>query len=349
MWFTVAQTAIPNIFLSWPWIDSWLSLLEDKNDIYVITASNKEQLVGIGIFVEKHVKRHGFIKSKQWYLHRTGDETLDQIWTEKNDFLVNTLDQSQIKSAMWQHLFLNQSDVDEFIVDVALEKTSSAIISQQTGYQLLKENSDVGYVVALDTIKNIAKFPQELSTSTYKHLEKTLRRLTPSDNLKFEFVTDPQNILDILQQHSQWHIRKWEDTPTPSGFNNAKFQQFHKHFITQDQNNTCLAVLSVDDEIIGLNYYLRNKDSIAFYLSCIRPVADNKIKIGLTLHCLTARQAHILGISYIDFLAGDAEYKRKLSNNIESYCKFIIQKQNLKFKLETSLAKLKRTILGILK
>ncbi|MDC2890009.1 hypothetical protein [Psychrosphaera algicola] len=105
MWFTVAQTAIPNIFLSWPWIDSWLSLLKDQNDTYVITASNHNQCVGIGIFVEKHVTRHGFFKSKQWYLHRTGDDKLDQIWIEKNNFLVSDQNSRQITSAMWQHLF----------------------------------------------------------------------------------------------------------------------------------------------------------------------------------------------------------------------------------------------------
>ncbi|MBU2883732.1 GNAT family N-acetyltransferase [Psychrosphaera sp. B3R10] len=347
MWFTVAQTAIPNIFLSWPWIDSWLSLLKDQDDIYVITASHHNQCVGIGIFVEKHVTRHGFFKSKQWYLHRTGDDKLDQIWIEKNNFLVSDQNSRQITSAMWQHLFLNQPDVDEFIVNVALDETSIGITTHNTDYQLVKENIDVGYLLAINAIKDSSRFPQEISNSTYKHVERTIRRLNQDNDLTFEFVTDPAAILNTLEQLSHWHITKWEGTTTPSGFNNDTFQDFHSRFIRQKLDNACIAVLSAGGEIIGVNYYLRHKRNLAFYLSCIKPITDNKIKIGLALHCLVARQAHTMNIAFIDYLAGDADYKRKLSNNTEAYCQITVQKRQIKFKIEASLGKLKRRFLNV--
>ncbi|MDC2890008.1 hypothetical protein PN838_16100 [Psychrosphaera sp. G1-22] len=147
---------------------------------------------------------------------------------------------------------MNQPDVDEFIVNVALDETSIGITTHNTDYQLVKENIDVGYLLAINAIKDSSRFPQEISNSTYKHVERTIRRLNQDNDLTFEFVTDPTAILNTLEQLSHWHITKWEGTATPSGFNNDTFQDFHSRFIRQKLDNACIAVLSAGVKLLVL-------------------------------------------------------------------------------------------------
>lgn len=333
IWFEVQQNAKTNFFLSWPWIDSWLTQIATTSNTYLVTAkSSDNQVVGIALFCEKQVTRHGFIQSKQWYLHRTGDDTLDQIWIEKNALLTTTKNAQQIALAMWHYLFENCPSVDEFIVDVSLTESIPNLTNNQ--YKVITTNFDLGYKTKLNAVGQPALFPSEISKSTFKHVKRTIKLIESQGQVTFRFVTQPSEINDILDQYHQWHVDKWQTTETPSGFTNQRFVDFHRHLVATHEHSTRLFVVELNGELIGFHYYLYIDSKLYFYLASIQPSADNKVKLGLALHTKATEFAFEDALTEIDYLAGEANYKSKFATDQERYCKIVIQKKSLRFSIE---------------
>ncbi|GAA0304242.1 hypothetical protein GCM10009128_24480 [Psychrosphaera haliotis] len=388
-WNSLFNRSAGCFFLSWNWIGSWLSILPTFDDVYVVRAVNcshslngyaLDDLLGFGIFCETKVRRHGFVKSKQWHLHRTGNEKLDQIWIEYNDFLlaetaaVNTknlsntsnknLSSQQIRTSMWQSLLTSQprtQNVDEFIVNVAqtkwfeqlqsdLTSGSTADLTNDLGrFKYLTSSRQPGYKLDLKDNDLMEHFPKKISKSTYNHIKRTfskLEELNGKNSVTFDIVTAPKQIEFLLTNFCTWHINKWKITNTPSGFLNAHFANFHKLICINaecdDSATTPIAFsISVDSNVKGFIYGFKDKSSFHFYLSSIEPNSDNKIKVGLLLQSMAIEACRNMSLNYYDFLAGEASYKSKLSNIHTSFANLTIQKAKFSFNIERFLRRAK--------
>jgi len=351
-WLALESKSAPLFFLSWTWIGNWLKLLpdndNDNDNLRLLSASHNNQLVALGIFIEHNITRNGCINSKQWLLHRTGNEELDQIWIENNNFLIQEKDQKTIEQAIWRYLTKNQSQVDEFILNVAKAADVTTISSSINQYQLLSSNHERGYHIELSNYSSIDDYLISRSKNTRQQIRRSHKLLTAAGEVKFNVLTDPQAQLKLLNQTKKWHIAKWKNTETPSGFTNHIFTDFHHTLIHTSHNNahTLMSQLTLDDDILGCCYYFQHGQTLYFYLSCIKPTNDNRIKRGLIMHFLMIEWliTHKRAISNYDFLAGDARYKRSLANQTDSYTKRTFQKQKPLFAIESALKQLKQTL-----
>jgi hypothetical protein len=72
--------------------------------------------------------------------------------------------------------------------------------------------------------------------------------------------------------------------------------------------------LSLNEQKLAFIYLLKDNDCWYFYLSAIKSFEDNRIKVGLVAHLMIIEDAIKNSIKKYDFLAGEARYKRSLSN-----------------------------------
>ncbi|MUH73669.1 GNAT family N-acetyltransferase [Psychrosphaera haliotis] len=400
-WNSLFNRSADCFFLSWNWIGSWLSILPTFDDVYVVRAVNcshsntnmngtivnkppfdtgalngyaLDDLLGFGIFCETKVRRHGFVKSKQWHLHRTGNEKLDQIWIEYNDFLlaetsaVNTetissisnksLSSQQIRTSMWQSLLTSQprtQNVDEFIVNVAQTKWFEQLQSDLTSGSTTDLTNDLGRFKYLTSSRqpgykhNIEgdfseQYPSLISKSAYKNIAKSHALLKGQSKIECKLINDIEQVAQILEEQKGWHVAKWQNSLTPSGFENRSFLDFHQQLIKQNAQykttrcQTMLNVMYLNDEIVAINYLLVNNTTMHFYLSCIKPLKNNKIKIGLLLHQESVRLAKSEGLLYYDYMAGEARYKSQLAEELTSFGLLTIQKPKISFFIESTLS-----------
>ncbi len=356
-WNSLFNRSAGCFFLSWNWIGSWLSILPTFDDVYVVRAVNcshslngyaLDDLLGFGIFCETKVRRHGFVKSKQWHLHRTGNEKLDQIWIEYNDLLLvkNPLINKQVEKAIWQYVNSNNKySPDEILVNLAANKALTSLITSLDKKVITQKF--IGYR------KSTSDFdPQTLFTfkskSTIKQITKTKRLLNNLGSYEIEHATDPTTVLSNLRRTQKWHIKKWEQTNTPSGFKNRAFIKFHERLLTYNDEsseyNVLAVTLKLNKEIVGVNYCFYDSGSIYFYLACLKPFDDNRLKVGQLLHFYTMTIAKDENRAYYDFLAGDQSYKSKLSDEKVQFECITIQKKKFVFKLESCLSWIKNTL-----
>jgi len=348
-WLQLEQIANTSFFLSWKWIGCWLKTLTKGQKIYFIKEQKNNFTVGLGLFVEQIIVRHFIIPSKQWYLHRTGKEEKDQIWIENNGFLLEKSNKSEIQKAMWHYLLAQKNNVDEYIVYVAKKSSFDHLTINNKKYNSVNENPEIGYKILLTDFVSLADYLTTRSKNTRRQFNQSLRHISKQGEIKFSVIENKSDQKELLENAKHWHIEKWNNTTTPSGFSNEEFNLFHNKIITTSHPsaNTIMAKLTLDNNLMGCLYCLTHEKKVYFYLSCFKPFADNKVKLGLIMHIFMIEWLISNKNSYseYDFMAGDARYKRSLSTAKEEYLKLTLQRNANKFAIENLLKKVYKIII----
>jgi CelD/BcsL family acetyltransferase involved in cellulose biosynthesis len=339
-WKNLESRANCSMFLSWLWIGQWLELVVD--DMFVIEAYQNEQVVGLGIFVEKERKVFGLYPIKQWFMHRTGNIKQDQIWIEYNDFLLAADIADDVRSLMVKALYNHTSEFKEIIVGLSSKKVLNCFHQIFPQSSILIESS--GYAVDYSFIEN--NYLQEvLSKNARSQINRSNKILNQLGDLAFKVVTKTDEINLFYKDIAIIHMERWGNTEEGSGFSNKVFVDFHSQLINNDETNIVqISVLLLNNSPIGylVNYVYKQK--VYFYLSAFTTFSNNKIKVGLTLHEKAIDFYEKKGMKAYDFLAGEARYKRSLSNKSYELGLYSFYKTDLFLVIERKLKYLKNKI-----
>jgi hypothetical protein len=314
-WLDLEARANNSIFLSWLWIGNWLELVNDK--LFIVECYQDEKLVGLAFFVERTRKVFGLIPVKQWWLHRTGRQEQDQIWIEYNDFLLSAENENLVREQMVKAISEHTACVDEFVIGLTEDNVLASFslffsANRFTGYRELSLSK--GYLIDFKLI-NENYFLEVLSKNARYQINRSEKLLNGIGEVGFKVVSDRAEIIALLPDIANLHIKRWQNTTEGSGFDNAIFTEFHHQFIEESINNSVqVSILTLSEENIGYLVNFVYKDTVYFYLSALSDKFSAKIKLGLLLQTKTIQFYQIQQMNKYDFLAGDAQYKRTMSN-----------------------------------
>jgi CelD/BcsL family acetyltransferase involved in cellulose biosynthesis len=347
-WEALEAKSSPLFFLSWKWIGPWLKQVDASEKLILVQATQDNQIVGLGIFVEKKVTRYTVLKSTQWFLHRSGVGSSDQIWIENNNFLTTDENKELIIESIWQTLLLQHSKVDEFIIAMYHNTPEQFKLPASSKYNTTTAYTENGYYFNLKNILSLDDYLSSLSKNTRKQIKRNYKLLSQLGAYEFSVAESPEKQNQILKKCKQWHIDKWQRTDTPSGFINPSFTSFHHNLMNEvhPTNKTVIANLKINGELLGCLYCFIDHNCAYFYLSAFKPIEDNRIKLGLSLHTLFIQWLieNRPAIYKYDFLAGEARYKKSLSSHQDNHSYVVVQKDLIKFKVENSLIQLKNKL-----
>ena len=313
-WLNLESKADSNYFLSWQWIGNWLDMV--TGDLFLIEGIHEGKVVGLGFFVEVTRKAFGFIPIKQWWLHRSGVKEQDQIWIEYNDFLLAKPHDKVIRKQMVRAVTSYNSPPEEVVIGLASEDVSACFTREfnKAGFIIEKLSKVGGYLTQLPKSTNDYLF-KLISKNTRIQLSRSKKLLEYQGKLNFDVFSNSEKLAELLPKIAKIHIKRWRYTLEGSGFSNPSFYKFLKMMVSKNlDRNIEVAVLSLNGEELGYLINFNYKGKIYFYLSALEKNTDNRIKIGLTLHCEAILYYIREGIDFYDFLGGDARYKKSLSN-----------------------------------
>ena len=310
LWSDLEKRANCSVFLSWQWISNWLSLVSKQ--MFVVEAYQGSKIVGLGIMVEQQRKAFGLLPIKQWYLHRTGIEQQDQIWTEYNDFLLDQQIADEVRDKMVSAINCYDKSVQEFVIGLSSNRVTSCF--EKHFKHSAEQMTAQGYSVDFSEIKDsyLETVPSKNTRSQIKRSDKLLSQM---GILTFDVVTDKNQVKALFSEISKLHIVRWQNTREGSGFTNELFKIFHQRFINGGDSTVQISVLSLDNKALGYLVNFVYNDRVYFYLSALTTSANNKIKIGLSLHSKAIQYYLSLKLKTYDFLGGEARYKQSLSNS----------------------------------
>ena len=346
-WIILQGETNSSAFVDWFWVKQWLAQKSLTTDnCLCVEVMLGQETVGLALFGIKIKKVFRGLSFNQYFLHKSGNTKEDQTWIEHNTFLVHKDYEQQLTNEICQEL-----TTIEHIDDIKIGLSSPHFVDTLNfaGFTLRTELSSPGYLANLTGFTTLDDYLASLSKNTRSHIKRSLKLLNEQSPLRLALALDTDEKDKVLKSIADLHRVKWRSTVYGSGFDNPCFYAFHQALIQDKQSlqNCRLYTLYQDDTALGHVYLLTQGDRWTFYLSALNFNADNRIKVGLVIHCLIIEQAIKQGITVYDFLAGEAQYKNSLSNvqpyEQHIYC-FYRNKPLLMFR--EHLRKCKRMIFG---
>jgi CelD/BcsL family acetyltransferase involved in cellulose biosynthesis len=333
IWLDLQRRSNCHYFLTWDWFGSWLQQV--KQPFYLLKATINNQVMALAVIFEKERKVLGLRSTTQWWLNRTGEEELDQSWIEYNDFLIDKKYEYELRHALM--LFLSKQDKwSEFIAGMLSNKAEETLDFLSNNKRNIIE--DFGYQVNLQDINTSYK-SEVLSRNTRQKINQTQRLLSQEGYLSFRVVTLQKEKLQTLNSVGAFHINKWKNTTTPSGFENPTFVSCFKAQLMNKHSE--IAELTLNDKPIAYLINYLYKDRVYFYLSAFSNEFEGKIKLGMYLHSLAIEHYREKNLKYYDFLAGKSRYKQSLSNSEYTHNMCSYYKSSLVFSIESTLRVIK--------
>lgn len=307
-WLCLEEYSDCTMFLSWQWIKPWLDSLTQP--AFLVEARFEGRVVGLGLFIEKKRFAFGLVPVTQWWLHRTGDQQHDQIWMEYNDFLLSKEDAPAIRSAMIKHLYEQRNRYDECIIGLSTAEVLSEYEACFCHYKSVV--NDKGYLIDLSFIKD-SYSSDCLSRNTRQQLNRTEKLLSEKGDLTLQIIKNTKEKKANIDKIKQLHITRWGGSDTPSGFLNPIFDEvFTKIYASEIVELVCVSLNDIQVAFL-VNFIYKGK--VYFYLSALEKYNDKKIKLGMIAHKKAIEYYAKQGMVSYDFLAGDSQYKKSLSNH----------------------------------
>jgi hypothetical protein len=343
-WNYIYSNAEENFFLSWNWINPWLRSTLNNFNAYVCVATINNNPIGIAIFTEVMSSRYKILSTKQWWLHKTGNEKHDQIWIEQNDFLLDKRYASLTRAAMWSVILEQKPNIDEFIIGMSNHETIQAHQLCLPEYLKWDFIESTGWSAEVENWPDFESYWKSRSKSFRNQINRTDKILT-AQKANISINTDNITFQEGLKIAEPWHKNHWG---TESGFEN---DLFIKHFtlmsnMSDENNKSNLFILTIqlDNAPIAVCLGFYTSTTLYFYLSAQEKIKDNKIKIGLYLHYLAIKWCFQNKVKCYDFLAGDYRYKRSFADKPTYFYLSHFQRNTFKFKIENQLKLLKSKI-----
>ncbi|MCU4675562.1 GNAT family N-acetyltransferase [Catenovulum sp. 2E275] len=323
-----------SFFIASPWLKAWLNLPLKGVKYYKVTSD--DNTVGAFAICEKEQAKLG-IKWRTWYLHRSGDKELDQIWIECNDVIAS----SEFKSLVWEELFklFEYSDAQELVVGMSYQiKFLENLAEQYTCIKKITSASYSRFINSSDSDEN--QLLGQFSRNTRSQLKRAMKEIRAIGELKVQHATNTSEAILFFEQAAQYHKQRWHD----SGFTNSNFVNFHKQLLIDNFNKKYIDIvkLTCGDTVLAIYYYFLYRERVYFYLGAVNYINGcNKSKPGLLSHFFMMKKYAQLGYHVYDWLAGDAQYKKSLSDQVQSQYLYSIIKKTLKQSLIMKLKSIK--------
>ena len=358
IWESLEESANTSYFLSWGWIENWITSLPDhvKPELFVFLERNKPCLA---FFIGKetlawahgdfHGQRHLF-KSRGWFLNATGIPDFDRISMEYNAFLCKQDESFRLIDIInrlpdsWDELYLPGLNMRSFPGTEAMD----SIPPYKT---IIKDD-----VIVLSPFVDLEKVRERsgdylslLSANTRAQINRSYRLYEKIAPVQIEVAQDIRNAMDIYSKLVDLHEDTWTNRSQQGAFASDYLYQFHKQLIQNRFKYGEIQLLRIkyENNLIGCLYNFIYKNKVYFYQSGINYNLDKRLKPGLIAHVEAIRHNATEGHKIYDFLAGSSRYKMSLATHHNRMIWIRLQKPLLKFRIEDSLKTFKNLLVRL--
>jgi len=340
MWLELQADANGSYFLSWNWIGTWLDQLPSSTCPLLFIARDQDRVAGLAILVSRALYRHGFVRSHAVFINKTGDDELDEITIEYNGVLAKLENRARVTRAAID--FLIAEGWDEVFLD-AYEATPDWPL-RGTHWKAQIRKSWPVFGVDLDRLKSDGiDFSQSLGRSTRYQLRHAVRAYESLGEMHVEVAATKQNAEFYFSELQRMHQAYWTDKGHRGAFANAALIRFHRALVANrfDSGEIQLIRIAFGGHTVGYLYNFGWNGSVLNYQSGLDySLLPQTNRPGLVAHWAAIEHNASKGNRYYDFLGGDSQHKRVMSNHASALDFMVARRTCLKFRLEDALRSL---------
>jgi hypothetical protein len=336
-----------SLFLSREWVDCWLTTFGEDLNPDLLAFARGGDIVGCCLLVWRTQRVRG-IPLRRVYLNCAGEDDADSTCLEYNALLSLPEYEPQVAEALIT--FLRSRKWDELLLPGVVEQDAIRRIAGSLGAIEVTE-TPAPYVDFSGFRDPPVDFLGSLSAKTRKHIRRTQRSYEELGGAcTLRVAQSAEEALGMLRQLAKLHQARWEGRGHIGAFNSPRFTGFHELMIRRQFDRTLLFQVQAGAEVVGVLYCFLFRGWVYFYQSGLSYTLDSHSSPGrLTLylaisHCL--EQPELKGF---DFMAGDTEYKRSLTNSHRPLRWITLRRPTVRSLLYCGLRSVKRAYGQILK
>jgi len=321
-WSWLESRANGSPFTSWTWVSTWLKHLPDTVQPMVCRVRDGQGLVALGLTVG--VPERGFRRifgGHSIRLQETGDAAIDEVTPEYVGLLVRKGSEVDAYAAFFDAVSARCRNWRR--IQVPATSHGNAIqAALPDGLRAYSTCDRPAYTIDLAAIRASGRrYVDHLSKKTRSNLAQVRRAYGELGALRVDIADTPERGLEWLEGLRQLHERRWESKGQPGSFASPYFRAFHRDLVAEGVASGFVDLIRVTagDLIVGYLHVLQWRGGRYYYNSGFNYGALERYDSpGIAALHAVVEHGIDHGWTLFDFLAGEQDYKRRLSTGSQS-------------------------------
>lgn len=322
-WYMLAANA-PDLsfFQSEAWMQAWLEGAPSSAELYLIEMREGGHPLLLGAF-SVAARNPPCLGLKEIWFQEFGDRARDAVYAEYLDFLTAPAAPESMRalavSAMLEHF----ASADGFIFRNARPALKRAVLtaSATRGYQVrvLNEQPVYGCDLSADN------FLGGLSSTLRRKIRRAMQLYEERGPLRATLAKSPEEKAAAWETLLRLHSEGWRGRGG-GVFGNKKLIAFHDRLRKTAHDAAHLFTVRAGDETIGVLYNFVHGDRVMNYQSGFKFEDDNRMTPGFVAHAMAAQYYQDQGFKIYDLLAGEADYKARLGEQMTTLTSLVVER-----------------------
>ena len=335
-WDALASGEHNSVFLTWAWISSWVDVIPSGVKLYQVSLACDGEVVAKALFTEQILRRNYVLKSKALALHECLLPGCN-LMIEHNGVLAKYPDSDILREIIkaldahfdWDEIYLSgvgQSYIP--IVDSVARELASA--KRVRGLSVAR-------YVDLEGIRDCGGvFLDSLSKKTRYKVKRYCGSIESHGEINVTSPDSPVQAQAYLTELIDLHQKYWQGKGGKGAFSRKSVESFHRRLIDHVYTLGGVQLLKVrcGSRTLGLVYSLVKDGQIYMIQSGYNYEQFEDSHPGYICLLKVIQYNMDKGYSKFDFLAGDSQYKRSLSNADATLYWIVLQRNKIKLRVE---------------
>lgn len=303
-------------FQSPAWMTAWLGGKPAASELYriEISDSNGTKLLGVASKPMRHAPPSiGFTEA---WLHEFGEPDYDAIYVEYNDFLT-AQGAENLRASALDALLDSFSNTDSVIfrnMTSAMTQAAKNIAAHRSlNFRILSEQPV--YVCDLERPRaDGLAFIDKLSAGLRADIRRSLRVYEERGAVQVKLAQSTTEKSRAWEKLIELHGARWRTRGKPGAFANSHFLAFHERLRNAAPDHVQLLEIQVGNQTLGVLYNFIDGVVVRQYQTGFLYEEDKRLMPGLVCHALACQHYMDNGFALYDFMAGEAEYKRRFGD-----------------------------------
>ena len=314
------------IFNSWLCNRTWWRHHAHLGSLAIYVARQHGAIVGIAPLYQRKTRRFGVLTlNTLLFIGRGGNTTPDDL-----DFIVQAENAAQISAQLLAAILTKKNLQRLYLQDLPAHSASLPSLRQlsdtlaQTHHltRYVSETPAISRPVAL-LADDWPTFLARKSRNFRKQVKRRNNRLARTGDACYRRCQTEAEIEAAFQALKRLHQQRWtvKQGHASGSFNDDAYLQFHRDFMSElaQRDQLWLLTLTLDDNIIGVEYGFSHNTQLSLFQTGFSP-AHSQLAPGHLMMCRLISLAIEAGMTEVDLLKGDYEYKQSYADTDRFHC-----------------------------
>jgi hypothetical protein len=311
-----ARCARPTLFLAPENVATWLDVFGPSLAPELLVFREIDGTPAGACLLVRRTDRKGPFFVRRVFLNTAGEDEGDSPCIEYNELLCVPGYEERMAYALRE--YLDRGPWDAFHAEGVLAGPSHEALRIAFADARELDDDKPSYYIDLEAVRASKKdFIDKLASRERTRIRQNLRRYGELGELRYDVATTIDEALAFLERMAVLHQQTWQSRGRPGAFASELFVAYHRALIARcfPLGTIELVHVRAGDATVGYHYNFVFGNRTFFYQCGYDYALGDKLTPGVIIHALAIRRSIELGRIDYELMAGDVEYKRRLSTD----------------------------------